>query len=237
MRLANEKTLELNITHQLLVNYRKSFAIGTTLGEEGRIGTDSTIRTPFRAIMFQYKASNPSKGSDGADAFFSINNNYPKRDQHVKLHKLSRSLGSACVFYAFPLVITDGYFQSNASNLIPSTVFVDVSTMPQFHKGIPHRIKVLSNGTYQIFSDVYEGRGISGEDFVKNVRSGKIGYELKDSKESLVDFVKVLREICARLEIHRRVLHITFFHYSAPFIFSFRLGKWDTTSLDQSIYH
>jgi hypothetical protein len=61
MRIANEKTLELNIIHQLLSDYRNSFAIGTDQRAEARSGVDSGIQIPYRAVLFQFKASNLRK--------------------------------------------------------------------------------------------------------------------------------------------------------------------------------
>lgn len=61
--MLNEKTLELNITYEILEicrNYDKhAFAFGTTLVQESYLGYDSGIlgRLPrfWRASVFQYK--------------------------------------------------------------------------------------------------------------------------------------------------------------------------------------
>ncbi|MBA7504854.1 hypothetical protein ES706_03512 [subsurface metagenome] len=223
MRLANEKSLELNLTHQLLMRYRSAFVVGTTLRAESTIGADSIIQTPYRAVFYQYKASNPRKSVDGQRAYFRINNNYPRNDQHIRLHRLARAFGSGSFFYAFPLVVTDNYFQTNASNLVPMTIFVDVYNMPQFRVGDSHRVQVDSNGAYQIFSEVFRrGESIVGEAFIESLKDKKIGYEV--STEEISDFFGRLVGICRDMEMGWRILKIAFFHPENPFIYSLRLG-------------
>ena len=231
MRIANERTLELNITHQLLSIYRDSFAVGATQKYESRTGVDSGIQTPYRAIVFQYKASNPRRGADGIEAQFLINNNQ-KRDQHVKLHGLGKIFTNT-VFYGFPLVVSDPYFQVNASSLIPITVFVGLERLPRFSMGDPHRIKVFSNGAYVVSSELHEGRGILGKEFINALRTGEVGIPVSHEKESIVSFIQELDHVCRKVELRQRLIRIAFFHEREPFVYTLRFG-WERTRVDES---
>jgi len=224
MRIANERTLELNITHQLLSLYSGSFAVGATQEFESKTGVDSGIRTtPYRAILFQYKASNPRKGTDGVEAHFLINNN-KRKDQHVKLHRLAERFRNAA-FYGFPLVVSDPYFQANASSLIPVTVFIGVDRLPRFSEGNPHRIKVFSNGAYIVCSEPHEGRGITGEEFIAALKTRDVGIPVEHGKQSLVSFIEKLDHACREAELRQRLIRIVFFHEREPFVYTLRFGR------------
>jgi len=73
-RLVNEKTLELNITYELMDNLGVG-VLGFTQEEESRYDADVYVplRTPW---VIQYKASR--RGSDGRQAIFTVNNNKMK---------------------------------------------------------------------------------------------------------------------------------------------------------------
>jgi len=224
MRIANERTLELNITHQLLSLYSGSFAVGATQEFESKTGLDSGIRTtPYRAILFQYKASNPRKGTDGVEAHFLINNN-KRKDQHVKLHGLAERFRNAA-FYGFPLVVSDDYFQANASRLTSITVFVGVERLPRFSEGDLHKIRVFSNGAYIVFSESHQGSGIPGEEFIMSLKRGEVGIPVEHGKESLVSFIAKLDHVCREIELRQRLIRIAFFHEREPFVYTLRFGR------------
>lgn len=85
-RLANEKTLELNLTHELMTNNNIG-SIGFTQKQEALTAADVMFpcSTP---VILQYKAT--KSGVDGLWAEFSINNNQQK-NQHQVLDALDRN--------------------------------------------------------------------------------------------------------------------------------------------------
>ncbi len=132
-----EKTLELNLTAELLDYYRRTinpacFFKGLTLREEGIWGYDTSLvrgGTVSEILFFQYKAFRKNK------QHFFINNNRNK-DQHQLL--LNIALTPRSVFYIFPLFNTDLDVSKASPNLLQKTYFVDVSEIgpltPKWHK-------------------------------------------------------------------------------------------------------
>jgi len=222
MRIANERTLELNVIHQLLSSFASSFAVGATQKAESETGIDSGIQTPYTAALFQFKASNPSKGRDGDEAHFLINNNQ-RKDQHVKLHRLGTVFRNM-VFYGLPLVVSDAYFQARAGDLIPVTIFVSVETLPGFSQGHRHRIKVFSNCAYYVSSEPHEGKGISGKEFMQALKTRDVGLKVGYEKRDLTAFIKELHSVCREVELHQRLIRIAFFHERRPFAYTLRFS-------------
>lgn len=122
-KLVNEKTLELNITHEGL-NLAGFGAFGFTQQQESRIGGDVLFVFPTPFIL-QYKA--PKSGWDGKRARFRINNNEQK-NQHQALDAIAKS-GICEAYYMFPLIITDNFLTSNFNNLLNFTYYVDSSLL------------------------------------------------------------------------------------------------------------
>jgi hypothetical protein len=131
-----EKTLELNITAELLEYYRmfdsKCYFKGLTLREEGIQAYDGALMrggSVLGVLFFQYKAL--KKGI----SYFWINNNR-NRDQHNIL--LNLALMPRSVFYVFPLFMTDQDVANRSPNLLQETYFVDVRDIgpltPQWHR-------------------------------------------------------------------------------------------------------
>lgn len=231
MRLANERTLELNITHQLLIQYRDSYAVASTLQAEAETGIDSAIRTPYRIILFQYKAADAHKGDDAIEGHFRINNNSLK-DQHVKLHAIA-SVFTNTVFYAFPLVRTDTFFELNAANLIPYTKFIPIEYFPSYSEGESHRVQVDDTGRFIATSRKFEGKGFTGEEFLNKLKEGELGHEVTPDKQSIKQFMEKLEGVCREAEYQRRNIRLAFFHPTEPFLYSFRFGKRSKFKLDR----
>ena len=85
-RLVNEKTLELNITHEGMSNAGIG-VFGFTQQQESRIGAD--VLFPYgNPFILQFKAA--KAGVDGRWARFRVNNN-KRKNQHLALDAISRS--------------------------------------------------------------------------------------------------------------------------------------------------
>lgn len=218
MKLLNEKSLELNISHELLNLFTSSYSVGVTLQDESKIGVDSWLKAPYLALFFQYKAS--YRGVDGQTAFFNINSNHPYYDQHVTLKHFSNFFPDS-VFYVFPLAVTDNYFRQVAGNLTPVTIFQDLDTMPTVLPGSPHRMEVFANGSYVLHSERKESKGTMGEDFVKKMIERQIGYDVGANKEDFDKFFDKVKKCCREFKIARRRIKICFFHPESPFFCSF----------------
>src|SRR3989442_15533638 len=101
-KLVNEKTLELNITHELMSRWNASVLAPSIRGETN-FPADVTLLTDTPLII-QYKA--PKRGFDGQSATFHINNN-ALNTQHAALDALSRARNPWTIRYGFPLVVTN----------------------------------------------------------------------------------------------------------------------------------
>jgi hypothetical protein len=134
--LLNEKTLELNITHELLETYRmfdrKAFALGTTLNEEGKNGYDSRIlgRYPhfWSVSPLQYKKAKRRYpvGRNQFSYVFEINNNRHNDQQIILFYTLAGGMKNVA-FYALPAIYTQTEFSSSLPHLLNRTYYVDVS--------------------------------------------------------------------------------------------------------------
>jgi len=153
MRLANEKSLELNITHELMFDLGVG-AIGFTQLMESIIGGDVFMlcTDPF---ILQFKVS--KSGVNGQSATFEINNN-SNRTQHLALDAISRS-GICGAKYAFPLIETDTFFVQNLGALLPQTILVD-----------GHKITDSVSPSFRVRSVEGKGKGITGDEFLSDLK-------------------------------------------------------------------
>ena len=218
MKLLNEKSLELNISHELLNLFTSSYSVGVTLQDETNIGVDSWLKTPYLAFFFQYKA--PYRGVDGKTAFFRINSNRPHYDQHVTLKHFANFFPNA-VFYVFPLAITDNYFRQVAGNLTSVTIFPVLDTLPTVLPGNPHRMEVFADGSYVFHSEKKEEKGMTGKEFVEKMKERQVGYNVGTSEEDFDKFFDEVKKCCREFKIARRRIKIYFFHPEYPFFYSF----------------
>jgi len=93
--LVNEKTLELNITHEGLANVDIG-VIGFTQQQESRIGAD-VFYPCARPFIIQFKAA--KEGIDNSSATFYVNNN-KRMNQHRALDAIAtRALKRAMRLY------------------------------------------------------------------------------------------------------------------------------------------
>lgn len=134
--MVTEKTLELNITAELLDYFRlfdpTCFFKGLTLWQEGVLGYDESLvqgGTVSELLFFQFKAQR--RGIP----YFWINNNR-NRDQHNLL--LNIALVPRSVFYVFPLFNTDQDVADSSPNLLQETYFADILDIgpltPRWHR-------------------------------------------------------------------------------------------------------
>ena len=109
--LVNEKTLELNITHEIMDRLGVRIFGLTPNFDEPLIGADIEYFSPLETkYIIQFKAA--KKGVDGQLGWFNINSN-PKRDQHEILDMIAKS-GIVKARYLFPIVVTDGFLRARA---------------------------------------------------------------------------------------------------------------------------
>ena len=137
-KLLNEKTLELNITNEILEICRRfdqqAFALGTTLRQEKQYGYDSRILGDipqfWRGSVFQYKkAKGEWRTSSGESVFaFQINNN-TYRDQHAILHRFTNGKRNIS-FYVLPAFTTLRELNNFLPDLLNWTFFVDATSIP-----------------------------------------------------------------------------------------------------------
>lgn len=155
-RLANEKTLELNITHELMTGTALG-SIGFTQDQELLTGAD-VLFPCSKPIILQFKAT--KAGRDGLWGKFSVNNNKWK-NQHLALDAVDKS-GLCRAFYVFPLVVSDGFLASNLGNLLNVTCAVDASMLTgnlNWQKQ-EHRVIMHNNYNFTVKStEEFDGEG------------------------------------------------------------------------------
>ena len=130
--LVNEKSLEINITSELMSSLGAG-AIGFTHRQESELGAD--VYLPIgRPLLLQYKKAH--RGRDFIEATFHINNN-GNRTQHRTLDVLSRS-GFCDAFYVFPLIIHNQQFVQSFGMLSNASVYVTPSQITDSVANRPH---------------------------------------------------------------------------------------------------
>jgi len=152
----SEKTLELNIIHELLEFVQRfddqSFAVGLTLRQEGTLGYDSRILSQlpqsWRTAPLQFKrARKKRKTVFGKEYSFMINNNR-NRDQHLLLYQLCRGRHNIA-FYVFPLFLTENELKDSLPELTEATAILDVAEIPPYIiKNQSHRVLVYPTQSF-----------------------------------------------------------------------------------------
>jgi len=171
-RLVNEKTLELNITHELM-NHLNVQIFGLTPNfDEPLVGADIEYFSPIGTkYIIQFKAA--KGGADGQHGEFNINSN-PKRDQHEILDMIAKA-GIVQARYLFPLIVTDNFLINNFGRLLLHTIPIEAGNITGNinWKGIPHEIEVWNNGVFQVNSPTsHIGETDSINDFINEIRAG-----------------------------------------------------------------
>jgi hypothetical protein len=148
-RLVNEKTLELNLTHELMASLNIQF-YGFTQQQEYFTGADVQFRPIGNPVIIQYKAM--KNGIDGDHGTFFLNDN-TNNNQHDTLDMISRS-GMVDAYYYFPLIMTDRFLLHNFNRLLLYNIPIEANRITQQHNWkIKHTIYVDRTGAFNVHSD------------------------------------------------------------------------------------
>jgi len=205
-RLVNEKTLELNITHEGMANLGIGGVFGFTQKQESRIGAD--VLFPYgKPFIIQFKAAR--EGADNSWAKFRVNNN-KRKNQHRVLDVIARS-GLCDAHYAFPLIVSDAFLASNFGSLLNFTCMIDASRLTRNLNWInqAHSVIVQQNCSFTVRSSKeVKGKGVSANQFFKQIkeRERKPDEETKLS-DFVRDLVKRLDQTVQESEIHGQSEH------------------------------
>ncbi|MEM2738933.1 MAG: hypothetical protein QXK93_08115 [Candidatus Bathyarchaeia archaeon] len=192
----NEKTLELNISAEILRICRrydpKAFMFGTTLRQEGSpgYGYDSRAlgRIPqfWRTAVFQFKRALQVRNTPlDYEYTFQINNN-GKCDQHLLLYNMCGGKPLTAL-YVLPLYVTLNDVRNAAPNLLNNTLFADVADIPpQLIDRTPHTLLVYPRRLKGIiFSERKEIKLIHIEEAAKSIAEKKIGISIEELRKKL----------------------------------------------------
>jgi len=164
-RLVNEKTLELNITHEGLANVGIG-VLGFTQQQESVIGAD-VLYPCAKPFIIQFKAA--KGGVDSSSATFYVNNN-KRLNQHRALDAIARS-GVCEAYYAFPLIVSNTFLATNFGGLLGFTVMVEAQRLTGALNWIAetHRVEVQANGQFTVSSkEKVRGKGFCAKEFFQN---------------------------------------------------------------------
>ena len=193
-RLVNEKTLELNITYELMRRLDVQI-YGLTQHEEGFIGADVEYYSPLGVkYVIQFKAAR--KGNDGTYGVFELNNNQ-NMDQHLILDMIDKS-GVIRAFYLFPLVITDNFLVNNFGRLLVYTVPIKANqiTGNLNWRNLKHKISVYNNGQFFVTSSKkHYGESKSMNSFIEDVKNN-----IKKSKILEMTFPAYIKKTIRKIE-------------------------------------
>lgn len=188
-RHVNEKTLELNITHEGMIKAGVS-VLGFTQKQESRVGAD--VLFPLgKPFFLQYKAA--KSGVDRLRVRFRVNNN-KKKNQHRVLDTIARS-GLCDAYYVFPLIVSSTFLMKNYGNLLNLTSMVDASRLTGNLNWVnqAHSVIVWQNHSFTVRSQKkVQGEGFSAEQFFDRISSRERekvseGIKLSDFVEDLIE--------------------------------------------------
>jgi hypothetical protein len=178
-RLVNEKTLELNITHEGM-SLAGVGTFGFTQQLESKIGADVLFPYP-KPFILQFKAA--KVGVDGLWAKFYVNNNKLK-NQHRVLDAIART-GICDALYAFPLILSDPFLTSNFGNLLNFTCMIDSKRLTGNLNwvGQSHIVEVYNNCRFKVRSsgEVF-GEGFSAKQFFDKIAKERERINLMKNK-------------------------------------------------------
>lgn len=140
--------------------------IGFTQQQESRIGAD-VLYPCTRPFIIQFKAA--KEGADNSSATFYVNNN-KRMNQHRALDVIARS-GVCEAYYAFPLIISDGFLTTNFGSLLGFTVMVEAQKLTGALNwiDITHSVEAQANGQFTVSSEEkVTGKGFSAKEFFQN---------------------------------------------------------------------
>ena len=195
-RLVNEKTLELNITHELMNRLNVQIFGLTPSYDEPLVGADIEYFSPIGIkYIIQFKAA--KRGNDGQYGVFNINSN-PKKDQHEILNMIAKA-GIVQARYLFPLVISDNFLIGNFGRLLLHTIPIDAMRITgNFNwKGIEHEIEVWNNGVFNVkSSESFSGETGTIDDFIDEILK-----ELEISEAQDISFQEYIIKTIRQIEI------------------------------------
>ena len=191
-RLVNEKTLELNITHEGMVSVGIG-VIGFTQQQESVIGADVFYPCTMPFII-QFKAA--KEGVDNSSAAFHVNNN-KRMNQHRALDAIANS-GVCEAYYAFPLIVSDVFLTTNFGSLLSYTVMANAQRLTGRLNwvGVRHSVEVQSNGKFSVRSD----ETVTGEGFPAKEFFEKKAKERKNRQEDTKRLAKYIPDLIERME-------------------------------------
>jgi hypothetical protein len=193
--LVNEKTLELNITHERMVAGQIG-AFGFTQQQEILTGGDAFFPCA-RPQIIQFKAA--KSGVDNSVARFYINNN-TNRNQHRALHSID--VGGFCdAVYAFPLIVTHSFLTSSFGRFSNFTHMVHARQITgnlNWHN-TTHSVEVFQNGRFVVrSSETVEGQCFSARKFFEILVNEAKGEEKQVDEER--DFPNYVKKLTAKLD-------------------------------------
>lgn len=168
-KLADEKTLELNITHELLTGAGIG-CFGFTQQEEARLSGGDVLFPCSTPLILQYKS--PYQGTDNVLGKFYLNTN-TGRNQHMMLHCWSES-GLCRAIYVFPLIITDNFLTSNFGHLLDFSQAVDANMLTGgLNWDRYHKIIMRQNCDFEVYSETFEGKGFPAKKLIEYLEERK----------------------------------------------------------------
>lgn len=188
--LVNEKTLELNITHEGMSAVQIG-AFGFTQQQELLTG-EMFFFPCARPLIIQFKAA--KSGIDNSTAKFYINNNVHK-NQHLTLCSIGTS-GLCDATYAFPLIVTHSFLTSNFGKFLDFTQMVHAHQLTghlNWHNET-HGVEVLHSGRFMVRSQgTVEGYCFPARKFFEKLaKEAKEGEKQVDTEENFPEYVKGL---------------------------------------------
>jgi len=188
--LVNEKTLELDITHESMSAVQIG-AFGFTQQQESLTGGDVFFPCA-RPLIIQFKAA--KSGIDNSIAKFCINNNVHK-NQHLTLSRIGAS-GLCDTVYAFPLIVTHSFLTSVFGRFLDFTQMVHAHQLTgnlNWHNET-HSVEVLQSGRFMVRSrGTVEGYCFPARKFFEKLaREAREEQRQADREENFPEYVKGL---------------------------------------------
>jgi len=168
-KLADEKTLELNITHELLSSAGVG-CFGFTQDEESKLSGGDVVFPYSIPLILQYKS--PFDGTDNVVGKFYLNKNKNK-NQHMMLHCWSQS-GLCRAVYVFPLIISDNFLTANFGHLLDYSQAVDAEMLTgTLNWDEHHWIEMHQNCNFRVHSEIFKGKGFPAKNLIEHFNSDK----------------------------------------------------------------
>lgn len=198
----NEKTLELNISAEILYDRRtvnpNCYIKAPSSRREYEFGYDVSLSNlgEHYLIFYQFKAPKPKKGNE---YFFTINRN-KNNNQHETLLRLAGKYNY--VQYAFPLIIDITELESYNGNLRYRTAFIPVQNIQIANDKKPHKVKINVN-----FLTTNDMRYIEINSNLKNVFLYKDLIKEMESKLigiKIIEYLKHIKKIQIAMSIEQK---------------------------------